>query len=72
MKEPTLRDWRFARRLKRLRKKAQITQEDLAYKTKLSTTFIGLMETAKRKPSLNTLRKISSVIKVKVGELLID
>lgn len=72
MKEPTQKDLRFARRLKRLRKKAQITQEELAYRTKLSTTFIGLMETAKRKPSISTLRKISYAIKVKVRDLLID
>ena len=72
MKEPTLKDLRFAKRLKRLRKKADITQEQLAYKTKLSTTFIGLMEIGRRRPSIETLRRISSAMNVKMRDLLID
>jgi transcriptional regulator with XRE-family HTH domain len=72
MKEPNLIDLRFAKRLKRLRKQADITQEELAVKTKLSTTFIGLIETAKRRPSLATLRKIANALKVRIRDLLVD
>jgi len=72
MKGPNLIDLRFAKRLKRLRKQADITQEELAVKTKLSTTFIGLIETAKRRPSLASLRKIANALKVRIRDLLVD
>jgi len=72
MDKPTIKDMRFAKRLKRLRKKADITQEELAYKTKLSTTFIGLMEIGRRRPSIETLRRISAAMNIKVRDLLID
>ncbi len=66
----TKKDLAFARRLKKLRKNAELTQEELAEKTNLSTTFIGLLETAKRKPSLKSLQKLSSALKVKTSDLL--
>lgn len=69
-KKISQKDIQFARRLKRLRKQAGFTQEELAYKTNLSITFIGLLETAKRKPSFKTLQKISSAIGVKMKDLL--
>lgn len=67
---PTQKDFKFARRLKRIRKKAELTQEQLADKTNLSTTFIGLLETAQRKPSLKSLQKIASALKTQVKDLL--
>jgi transcriptional regulator with XRE-family HTH domain len=66
----TQKDFKFARQLKRLRRKANVTQEQLADATRLSTTFIGLLETAKRKPSLKTLQKIASALGVKANELI--
>lgn len=66
----TLNDKRFARRLRKVRRLAGFTQEELAEKAHLSTTFIGLLETGQRKPSLKTLQKIASILDVKVKELL--
>lgn len=66
----TQRDLRFARNLKRIRNRKELTQEELAIKTRLSTTFIGLLETGKRKPSLETIRKLASVLDVKSRDLL--
>lgn len=66
----TNKDLKFSRQLKRLRNKVGMTQEQLADKTGLSTTFIGLLETAQRKPSLKTLQKISSALGVKTSELI--
>lgn len=66
----TKKDLTFANRLRRLRRKADLTQEELAEKTRLSTTFIGLLETGKRKPSLKSLQKIASVLGLKGKDLL--
>lgn len=69
-KKATGKDLKFTRQLKRLRNKSGITQEQLAQKTGLSATFIGLLETAKRRPSLKTLQKIASALKVKTSDLI--
>lgn len=64
------KDLRLAKRIKRTRRKANLTQEELADKTNMSVTFIGLLETAKRKPSLKTLDKIASALGVKTKDLI--
>lgn len=66
----TQKDLAFGRRLKRLRKKVEITQEKLSEKTGLSTIFIGLLETGKRRASLKSLQKIASALGVKARDLL--
>ena len=65
----TNKDLKFGRRLKRTRRKAGLTQEKLAETTKLSTTFIGLLETGRRKPSMKTLQKIASALGINVKDL---
>lgn len=69
-RKTTSKDEKFAKNLKRYRKRAGLTQEDLADKTRLSVTFIGLLETAQRKPSLKTLQKIASAVGAKAKDLL--
>lgn len=66
----TKRDLRLARNIKRFRKKAGLTQEQLAEKTGLSTTYIGYLEIGRHRPSLKTLHKIATVLKVKVNEVI--
>ena len=70
IKKITRRDLAFGRKLQKLRRKSGITQEQLADKTGLSTTFIGLLETGSRQPSLKTLRKIASALHLKVKDLI--
>lgn len=65
----TKKDLQFGRKLQRVRKKAGYTQEKLADATHLSTTFIGLVETGKRRPSLKTLQKIAPVLGVGIKDL---
>lgn len=65
----TKKDIEFGKRLGKVRKKAGFTQERLASTTHLSVTFIGLVETGKRRPSLKTLEKIASALKVSPREL---
>lgn len=63
----TQKDLKFGKRLQKLRKEKGLTQEQLAEKTRLSTTFIGLLEVGMRKPSVKTLEKVASVLKVDIG-----
>ena len=65
----TNKDLAFGRKLQRARKKGGLTQEQLADAIRLSTTFIGLIETGRRKPSLKTLQKIASSLKINIREL---
>jgi len=63
---------RFGRELKYLRKKFDLTQEQLAEKTGLSVDFIGMIERGERAPSFETIEKFAKVLKVKISELFID
>ena len=64
------KDLKLGRNIRKLRRKVKITQEQLADKTGLSTTYIGYIEIGQRKPSLKVLNKIASVLKVKVKDLI--
>lgn len=68
-RKTTNKDLVFGRRLQRVRKRMGFTQEKLAEKTRLSTTFIGLIETGRRRPSLKSLQKIADVLGVNIKEL---
>lgn len=66
----TQKDISFGKKLARTRKNAGYTQEKLAEKSGLSTTFIGLLETGNRRASLKSLQKIASILGLKVKDLL--
>lgn len=65
----TNKDIAFGRKLQKIRRKTGLTQEKLADVTRLSTTFIGLIETGRRRPSMKTLQKIASALKTNIKEL---
>jgi len=65
----TKKDIEFGKRLGKVRKKSGFTQEKLATITHLSVTFIGLVETGRRRPSLKTLEKITTALKVSPRDL---
>lgn len=65
----TQKDIRFGKKLAKLRKNAGLTQEGLAGATGLSVTFIGLVETGKRRPLLKTLESIAKVLGISPREL---
>lgn len=56
-------------RIKELRIRRALTQEELAEKTGLSVTFIGLMERGVNLPSLKTCQKIARALGVTLDEL---
>lgn len=66
----TQNDITLGKRIAKLRRKTELTQEKLAEKVNVSTTHIGLIETGKRRASLKTLQKIASVLRTKVKDLL--
>lgn len=65
----TKQDKRVGKRIKRYRKKAKMTQEQLAEKVRLSTKYIQFIETGKRVPSLKTIYRIARALGVKVQDL---
>ncbi len=57
--------------IKKCRKKAELTQKDLAYKTGLSFSMISKLESGvQTNPSFETIRKIADVLRVSPGELV--
>lgn len=57
---------RFGENLRRLRKEAGISQEELGLRCSLHRTEIGLLERAARVPRIDTLIKIASGLGVRI------
>jgi transcriptional regulator with XRE-family HTH domain len=64
------KDIALGKRVQRLRKQSGKSQEQIAERTRLTQTYISLLETGKRRASMKTLEKIASAIGVKVRDLL--
>jgi len=60
----------FAERLKSMRAIRSLTQSDLGEKSGLPTSSIAQFETNARKPSFDTLRKLSKALEVSTDYLL--
>lgn len=60
----------FGKHLRKLREKADLTQEELADRAGLHFTYIGQIERGLRNPSLINLEKIAKALKIKGGDLL--
>jgi len=61
---------RFGRNLRRARRRAGFSQEELGRLTSLHRTHIGYMEMGKRLPRADNLIKLASALAVAVDELL--
>jgi DNA-binding XRE family transcriptional regulator len=60
----------FGKNLKRLRKKQNFTQEELAYSSDISLSQIARIETGKINPTVCTLIIIAKTLKIKPIELM--
>jgi len=60
----------FGDHLRKLRHKKNWTQEELADKAGLHSTYIGQIERGVRNPSLINLYKLAKALKITAGELL--
>ncbi len=56
-------------RVKRFRKEKGLTQEQLADKIHVSSTYVGFIEQGQRNPSIKTADKIARALGVKLSEL---
>jgi transcriptional regulator with XRE-family HTH domain len=61
---------RFGENLVRLRKLSRMSQHDLAVRSTLHRTHIGLLEHGKRLPRLDTLVKLAAALEVSPNDLV--
>jgi len=61
---------RVATKIKALRERRGLTQEQLAENAGVSRTYLARLETARQDPTLATLEKIARALKVDVTKLL--
>lgn len=55
--------------VKKLRKQRGLTQEQLADRVRITSTYIGFIEQGQRNPSIKTTDKIARALKVGIEEL---
>lgn len=60
----------IGRRIRELRLQQKITQERLAELIDMSVPYVSHIETAKKKPSLETLIRVSNALGITMDELL--
>lgn len=65
----TKQDYRLGRKISRIRREKDITQEKLAEKVGVSTTWIGYIETGYRRPNLKMIYRIAKALSVKVKDI---
>lgn len=59
----------FGKRIEVLRKKQNLSQEELAFKCELHRTYIGAIERGEKSPTLNTIEKIANGLNIEIVEL---
>ena len=62
----------FAAVLRRLRKDAGLSQEELAFRAGLSTSYLSLLETRNRQPTLNVLDALCRELGISLSELMAE
>lgn len=60
----------FGSRVKELRTKNKLTQEQFAHKTGLHKNYIGMVERGERNPSLINIQIIANGLNVTISELM--
>ena len=59
----------LGQKIKELRKKSGMSQEELAGAVNISTSFLSRIETAKENPSLDSLIKLAKALKISLYQL---
>lgn len=60
----------FGNNVRELRKKKGYSQEELAFRSDLHRTYIGMIERAEKNITLINIEKIAIALEVKIGELI--
>lgn len=66
----TKQDLQLGRKIQKVRKEKDLTQEELAEKIGVSTTWIGYIETGYRRPNLKMIYKVARALNVKVKDII--
>ena len=61
---------RFGERVRYLRKEKGLSQEELAFKTDLHRTYIGMIERAEKNITLLNIEKIAKALEVDIKEFI--
>ena len=59
----------FGKRLRELRKKVSISQEELGFRAGLHRTYIGAIERGEQNISVDNIHKLAKALKVSIKEL---
>jgi len=62
----------LGQRVKELREQLRLSQQQLAERADLDTTYISGIERGRRNPGLNSLNQLARALKVSLPELLLD
>ncbi len=62
----------FGKNLRRERKRADLSQEDVGFRAELHRTEIGLLERGARVPRIDTLVKLASALGVRIDCALLE
>lgn len=60
----------FGKVLRRVRREAGLTQEQLGFEADLRRTYVSLLELGQQQPSLTTILKLAAALRRRPGELL--
>lgn len=60
----------IGKNLKKLRQERQLTQAELAKKAGINTNYYARIERDEETPSLETLKKLTKILKVKSSDIL--
>lgn len=63
---------RFGTAVRRLRTAADFSQEDFAAKADVARAYMGKLERGAMNPTLSTIGKIATALKMTVGELMAE
>ena len=67
-----MQDWRriVGTNIRRLRNARKLTQEEVAFRAKIDTTYLRGIEAGRRNPSLMVMGRIAEALSCRVTELL--
>lgn len=60
----------FGRVLRRMRRRAALTQEQLGFEAELRRTYVSILELGQQQPSLATILKIAAALGCSASELM--
>lgn len=60
----------FGKVLRRMRKRAALTQEQLGFDAELRRTYVSILELGEQQPSLSTILKLAAALGCSASELM--